>query len=178
MGVKHGISWLALIPVCSTKAACSLACQGRSQKLLKSTLCGHECVPWGGRFSCSRGKGVFCYDYLDFFARLDGATLAPREIFFNKLGGVKCSQADYAHAQRVCNNFHCSTLKEYMELYLLSDKRLLADVFQAFRNKSLNEYQLNPAYFVIAPQLAWNALLTNIGSPIPLIIDTEMYRMI
>ena len=43
-------------------------------------------------------KGVFCYDYLDSLARLDEPALPPRETFFNKLGGVECSQADYAHA--------------------------------------------------------------------------------
>ena len=47
-----------------------------------------------------------------------------------------------------------------------------------FRNNSLNEYQLDPAYFVSAPQLAWNALLKHINQSIPLITDPEMYRMI
>ena len=65
-----------------------------------------------------------------------------------------------------------------MALYLLSDICLLADVFQAFRNNSLDEYQLDPAYFVRAPQLAWNALLKHIDRPIQLITDPEKYRMI
>ena len=51
-------------------------------------------------------------------------------------------------------------------------------MFQAFRNQSLDEYQLDPAYFVSAPQLAWNALLKHIDLPIPLITDPEMYRII
>ena len=123
-------------------------------------------------------KGVFCNDYVDSLARFDELALSPRESFFNKLESVKCSHADYAHAQHVCENFHCSSLKEYMALYLLSDICLLADVFQAFRNQSLDEYQLNPAYFVSAPQLAWNALLKHIDRPVPLITDQEMYLMI
>ena len=98
-------------------------------------------------------KGVCCYDYIDSLARLNEPAIPPQEAFFNKLGGVECSQADYAHAQHVWENFRCSSLKEYMALYLLSDICLLADVFQAFRNQSLNEYQLDPAYFVSAPQL-------------------------
>ena len=65
-----------------------------------------------------------------------------------------------------------------MALYLLNHICLLADVFQAFQNNSFDEYQLNPAYFVSAPQLAWNALLKHIDRPIPLITDLEMYRMI
>ena len=65
-----------------------------------------------------------------------------------------------------------------MQLYLLSDICLLADVFQMFRNNSLNEYQLDLAYFLSAPQLTWNALLKHIDRPIQLITDPEMYRMI
>ena len=99
-------------------------------------------------------KEVFCYDYLNSLARLDQLALPPREAFFNKLAGVECLQADYAHAQHVWKNFHCQSLKEYMALYLLSNICLLADVFQAFRNNSLDEYQLDPVYFVSAPQLA------------------------
>ena len=51
-------------------------------------------------------KGVFCYDYLDSFARLDEPALPPRDAFINKLGGVECSQVDYAHTQNVWDNFH------------------------------------------------------------------------
>ena len=40
------------------------------------------------------------------------------EVFFNNLGGVECSQADYSNAQHVWDNFNCSSLKEYMALYL------------------------------------------------------------
>ena len=97
---------------------------------------------------------VFCYDYLDSFTRLYQPALPPREAFFNKLGRVESSQADYAHAQHVFANFHCQSLKEYMALYLVSDICLLADVFQAFQNNSLDESQLDPAYFVSAQQLA------------------------
>ena len=123
-------------------------------------------------------KKVFCYDYLDSLARLDELALPPREAFFNKLGSVECSQADYAHAQHVWKNFHCQSFKEYMALFLLSDICLLADVFKAFRNNSLDEYQLDPAYFVSVPQLAWIALLKHIDRPIQLIPDQTMYRMI
>ena len=65
-----------------------------------------------------------------------------------------------------------------MRLYLLSDVSLLADVFQMFRYNSLDEYLLDPAYYMSAPQLAWNALLKYIDRPINLITDPEIYRMI
>ena len=96
-------------------------------------------------------KGLLCYDYIDLFARLDEPALPPREAFFNNLGGVECSAAEYTHAKHVFTNLQCESLKVYMQLYLLSDICLLADVFQMFRNNSLDEYQLDPAYFVSAP---------------------------
>ena len=65
-----------------------------------------------------------------------------------------------------------------MSLYFLRDICLLAYVFQAFRNNSLDEYQIYPAYFVSSPQLAWNSLLKHIDTPIPLIADPKMYRII
>ena len=65
-----------------------------------------------------------------------------------------------------------------MQLYLLSEICLLADIFQMFWNNSLDEYQLDPSYFVSASQLAWNALLKQIYRPFPLITDPEVYRMI
>ena len=106
-------------------------------------------------------KSVLCYDYVDSFARLYKLALLQREGFFNKLGGVECSEADYAHAQQVYADFQCESLNDYMQLYLLSDICMLADVFQIFRNNALKKYQLDPAYFVSAPQLAWNALLKH-----------------
>ena len=78
-------------------------------------------------------KKVVCYDYLDSFARLDEPALPPKEAFVIKLGGVKCSPADYDRAEDVWDNFHCSSLKEYMALNLLNNIFLLAIVFQAFR---------------------------------------------
>ena len=123
-------------------------------------------------------KGVFCYDYIDSFERLNERQLPPREQFFNKLSGQECSEEDYAHAQNVWEDFQCETLTHYMGIYLLTDVLLLADVFQNFRNASLAEYQLDPVYFVSAPHLAWNALLKYIDRPIHLITDPEMYRMI
>ena len=85
-------------------------------------------------------KCVFCYDYVDSFARLDEFAQPPREAFISKLGDVECLEADNAHVQQVYADIQCENLKDYMQLYLLSDICLLGDVFQMFRNNSLNEY--------------------------------------
>ena len=47
------------------------------------------------------------------------------------------TDADYAHAKRVCKNFEVQNLGEYHDLYVQSDTLLLADVFENFRNMYL-----------------------------------------
>ena len=109
---------------------------------------------------------------------LNETSLPQREAFFDRLSGSECSQSDYAHAQNVWNTFGIRTLKEYLELFLLSDVCLLADVFELYREICISAYKLDPSYFLSAPHLAWNALLRFIKRPIELMHDLEMYRMI
>jgi hypothetical protein len=123
-------------------------------------------------------KGGFCYDYLSGIERLDEPFLPGRDQFYNRMKEAECLEQEYAHAQHVWMAFGCNTIKDYMELYLLSDVCLLADVFEKFRQTSLSEYQLDPVYYVSAPSLSWSAALKFINSPIKLITDPEMYRMI
>ena len=48
-------------------------------------------------------------------------------------------------------------LGDYHELYVQSEALLLADVFEKFRNKCIEIYELDPAHFLSAPGLAWKA---------------------
>ena len=65
-----------------------------------------------------------------------------------------------------------------MQLYLTTDVSLLADVFENFRATCHEAYELDPAYFVSAPQLAWNAMFKKTKLEAKLLSDPEMYRMI
>ena len=50
-------------------------------------------------------------------------------------------------------------LGEYHNLYVQSDILLLEDVFENFRNKCFEVYELDPVYFVSAPGLVWQVCL-------------------
>ena len=50
-------------------------------------------------------------------------------------------------------------LGEYHDLYFQSDTLLLADVSENFRNVCINIYELDPAKFLSAPELAWQVAL-------------------
>ena len=61
------------------------------------------------------------------------------------------TDADYAHAKKVCKDFEIKNLGEYHDLYVQSDTLLLADVFENFRNMCIQIYKLDPATFLSAP---------------------------
>ena len=65
----------------------------------------------------------------------------------------------YAGAKRVCKDFEIKNLGEYHDLYVQSNTLLLADVFWNSRNTYLKIYGLDPAKFVLALGLAWQAAL-------------------
>ena len=73
--------------------------------------------------------------------------------------------------------FKIKNLDEYHDLYVQSDT-LLADVYEDFRNMCLNIYELDPAYFVSAPGLAWQACLKKKKVKLELLTDYDMILMI
>ena len=68
---------------------------------------------------------------------------------------ITCMQKEFVKTVKLKN------LGEYHELYLKSDTLLLADVFENFRKMCLGIYHLNPAKFISASRLAWQAVLKN-----------------
>ena len=60
-------------------------------------------------------------------------------------------------------------MDENHDLYLLSDTLLLADVFENFRDKCIVVHGLDPAHFLSAEGLAWQACLKKKTSRIRII---------
>ena len=55
---------------------------------------------------------------------------------------------------------------------------LLADVFENFRNKCLEVYELDPAYFLSLQRLAWQACLKKNNVELELLTDYDMLLMV
>ena len=86
--------------------------------------------------------------------RFNETQLPDKESFYNELNKEGVTDEDYAHAQKVWKEFNIKNLGEYHDLYVQSDTLLLADVFENFREKCLEIYELDPAGFLSAPGLA------------------------
>ncbi len=62
--------------------------------------------------------------------------------------------------------------------YAYIDVLLLADIFEAFRDVCMKNYQLDAAHYISAPQLSWDAMLKLTNMELELISDPEMFKMI
>ena len=104
-------------------------------------------------------KGAYPYEDMDNWEKFYETTLLPKEAFYSNLNEEFISDADYTHAQKVWEVFGKKNRVEYHDLYVLCDTLLLAEVFENFRDKCIEIYELDPKYFVSAPGLAWEVRL-------------------
>ena len=123
-------------------------------------------------------KGVYPYEYIDSWEKFGETALWPKKDFHGNLNLENISNEDYACAQKIWDVFEIKNLGEHHNLYIQSDTLLLADVFKNFRNMCLNINELDPAYFVSEPGLAWQACLKKTGVKLELITDYDMILMI
>ena len=95
----------------------------------------------------------------DDWQKFNEISLNEKEDFYSHLNMEDITDTVDAHAKIVCKDFEIKNLGEYHDLYVQCDTLLLADVFENFRNTCLKIYQLDPAKFLSAPGLAWQASL-------------------
>src|ERR1043165_3034274 len=132
----------------------------------------------GKRLDLLLRKGVYPYDYVDGVERLNETELPPKPAFYSKLNDSGISDGDYEHAKTVWNEFGFKTLRDYHNLYNVSDVLLLADVFENFRDVCTKNYRLDPAWYYTSPGLAWDAALKLTGVELELMSDYDMLLMI
>lgn len=123
-------------------------------------------------------KGVFCYDYVDSWEKLNETALPSKEAFYSELSESKISDEDYEFAQNVWSKFNIKTLGEYSDLYMKTDILLLADVFENFRATCFNIYQLDPAHYYTAPGLSFDAMLKYTSIRLELLTDVDMLMFV
>ena len=93
-------------------------------------------------------KGLYPYEYIDDWEKFNETSLPDKVDFYSHLNIKDITDADYAHAKRVCKDFKIKTLGEHRDLYVQIDTLLLADVYENFRNMCIKLYKLDPAKFL------------------------------
>ena len=95
--------------------------------------------------------------------------MPDKEAFYSILNMEGITSVDCRHAKRVCKEFKLKNQGDYHDLYVKSGTILLADVFENFRKKYIEIYELDPAHFLSAPGLALQASLKTNRSKIRII---------
>ena len=104
-------------------------------------------------------KGFYPYEWFDNIKKFDFQGLPKAYDFYSSLSQKYISEDNYKHAQNVYEKLNCKSFKDYHLTYLKCDVLLLADVFENFRKTCYNYYGLDPANYISAPSLAWDAML-------------------
>ena len=123
-------------------------------------------------------KGVYPYEYMDSWERFNEKLFPDKEAFYSNLNMEDITEVDYRHAKRVLKNLSNINLGDYPHLYVQNDTISLADVFENFRNMCIKVYELDPAHFLSAPRLAWQACLKKTEVKLELLTDVDMLLMI
>ena len=123
-------------------------------------------------------KGVYPYEYMDSWKRFNELIPSEEDSYYSKLNMKGITKEDIKHVKNVCDTFRIKTSGEYHDLYVQSDTVILADVFENFRDKCMEIYKIDPAYFLSAPGLAWQACLKRAGLKSDLLTDIDMLLMI
>ena len=122
-------------------------------------------------------KGIYPYEYMDSFDKFNETQLPPIEKFYSKLTEKNISTDDYEYAQKVWKELNIKNLGEWHDLYLKTDVFLLADVFENFRNICNSIYKLDPAHYLTAPALSWDAWQKKTGKHIENLTNIDMYNL-
>ena len=123
-------------------------------------------------------KGFYPYKYMDSWEKFNETSLPDKEAFYSNLNMEDITDVDYKHAKTVFKNLINKNLGDYHDLYLQSDTLLLADVFENFRNMCIKVYEIDPAHFLSAPGLEWQACLKKTELKLELLTDADMLLMV
>jgi hypothetical protein len=122
-------------------------------------------------------KGFYPYEFIDSWEKIHYPKLPKQQDFYSKLKLEGISNEDYKHCQNVYKHFECKSFYDYHMLYLKTDVLLLADIFENFRKLCLTHYKLDPANYLTAASLAWDAMLLKTKVELDLISNVEILDM-
>jgi len=131
-------------------------------------------LPLNGNY---KHKEAYPYEWFDDYSKFDEKEFPPKEAFYNRLNNKEIGYDEY-HEIKLMYKLHCKTFKDYHDIYLRGDTVLLAEVFEKYRELSMESYGIDPAWYVSGPSFFYNAMLKMTGAKLPLIKDEEVYRLI
>lgn len=119
-------------------------------------------------------KNPYPYEYAQNLSDYNVVELPQKNSFFDSLKNEDISDDEYNYAKKVFHVFSCKSFLDYHLLYLKVDCTLLADVMENFRKLCLEVYELDPAYYVSSPQMAFDCFLRSSKVKLECLSDMTM----
>ena len=114
---------------------------------------------------------------MDSWERFDETSLPNKKAFYSKLFLKDITDEDYTHAQKIFEGLKLKNLGEYHDLYIQRDTLLLANVFENFRNKSIEIYELDPVHFFVCTMISMASLFKKTEVKLELLTKIVMLLM-
>ena len=133
--------------------------------------------PDNQKFEACIQKLIYPYTWIDSFEKFN-YPIPTLEKFYNDLTDEDISQESYERLMNVCELFKIQTLGQLHDLYLKIDVLILASVFEFYRKMGVQEYGLDPAYYISAPAFSFDAMLFKCDVELELFDDVSMYKFV
>ena len=115
---------------------------------------------------------------MDSWERFDDTSLPEKEAFYRSLKKEDIAEVNRRDAKRVFKSLINKNLGDYHDSSVQSNTLLPEDAFDHFRNMCIKVYEPDPAQFLSAPGLAWQACLKKTAVKVELLTDVNMLLMI
>ena len=123
-------------------------------------------------------KGSFPHEFSKSLSNYSLPNLVSKEAFYTSITRTHITEEKYKLAKEIWNVFDMKCMKDYMEIYCMCDTLLLAEVFEAFRYESLNNFEIDPTHFISLPGFAYSAFLKVTKVSLDYITDPEIFDML
>ena len=104
-------------------------------------------------------KGVYPYDYMNAFEKIDEKQLPSKEQFYSRLSEENITNDDCNKAKQIRKHFYIKNMGVYHDLYLQTGVLLPTDVLEKIGGTCSNYYGLDPVYDYTLTNFAFDAML-------------------
>lgn len=174
------VDTLAFLQASLSQLTADLRMSDHSYPILKQTkLCKSLGEFNLKRFEMVLEKSFFPYEYCTSLTRMKSTLSLPSASnFFSSLSEKTISPTDHEFAETVWKTFNCKNLVDYAKLYCKIDTILLAEVFQAFREKMHAFSGLDPAHYISLPAYGYDSMLLITKAKIELPTDIDVVHFL
>ena len=88
---------------------------------------------------------------MDSWKRLNESSLPNKKTFYSEMYLEDITDKDYTDAQKVFEELGLKSKGDYHDLFVQSYTLFFADLFENYRNKCIEIYELDPAHLLSAP---------------------------